>query len=94
MPVNAELDNDINWIDNFIKEKIKSLKSKNILVIGLCFSGTLTRGINKTNFAISNIKEKYLDTPSKIVITSGSLEPVIDGGGGENSVFARSLWMH
>ena len=49
-----------------------------------------TRGINKTNFAISNIKEKYLDTPSKIVITSGSLEPVIDGGG-ENSVFARSF---
>ena len=30
-------------------------------------------------------------TKSRMVITSGNIEPVLDGGGGKHSVFARAL---
>ena len=34
---------------------------------------------------------KYLNTPSRIAITSGGLKPVLDGGGNGNSIFAESF---
>ena len=61
-----------------------------------CFSGTLSRGITfeteDVNGAIAdNRLQKLQDTKSRIVITSGNLEPVLDGGGGQHSVFARAF---
>ena len=35
--------------------------------------------------------ETYLVTKSRIAISSGGNEPVLDAGGGTNSVFAKSL---
>ena len=32
-----------------------------------------------------------MNTKSRVVITSGNVEPVLDGGGGNHSVFARGL---
>ena len=33
----------------------------------------------------------YLDTKSRMVISSGGVKPVLDGGGGDHSIFARML---
>ena len=33
----------------------------------------------------------YLNTKSRIAITSGANQPVLDGGGGDHSIFARLL---
>jgi hypothetical protein len=75
------------------KEKISRISSKNILVIAdSCFQEPLTRGIaladdNRPKTSLA----KFLDTKSRIAITSGGNEPVLDGAAGENSIFARSL---
>ena len=85
-----------NYISNsYIRNKLKASQASNILLIAdSCFSGSLlTRGISETNNIANseNIFHRYLNTKSKVVITSGGLQPVLDGGGGANSVFASSF---
>ena len=69
------------------------MKARNVLVLAdACFSGLITRGINskdinKQKTAIDILNE----LKTRIAITSGNNEPVLDGGGGENSVFASAL---
>ena len=95
LPKDADREDDTNWIsNNYLKRKLKTYKSTNILVMAdSCFSGSLTRGINFKNIEGSeeNPYEIFLNTKSRIVISSGSNEPVFDGGGGGNSIFARVL---
>lgn len=98
IPSDAEKNDDTNWISNdYITRKLKNFRPRNILVISdSCYSGTLSRGIRfakseaDKDVPIDSISA-YLRTKSRIVITSGNLEPVLDGGGGKNSVFARAL---
>ena len=45
------------------------------------------KDINKQNSSMDVLNQ----TKSRIAITSGNDEPVLDGGGGENSVFASAL---
>ena len=92
LPTDAKLNNESKWLSNaFIIRQLKKNKAKNILLMAdSCFSGTLTRGIskdinNKNNAAI----DLYLKTKSRIAISSGGLKPVLDGGGGGHSIFAR-----
>lgn len=95
LPRNAEKDDDTNWIsNNYVLNKLKTLKAMNILLIAdSCFSGSIIkRGIqvpaeNLDRDAIS----KYLNTTSRIAFSSGGLSPVLDGGGGINSIYANSL---
>jgi len=94
IPIDAQKDEDINWISNdSIVRKIREMKARNILVLAdACFSGLITRGINskdinKQKTAIDILNE----LKTRIAITSGNNEPVLDGGGGENSVFASAL---
>ena len=72
------------------------MKSKHILVISdSCYSGLLTRGGNQQLGEISGNREIFLqrmnDKKSRLVLTSGGKEPVQDGGGGNHSIFAKSL---
>ena len=90
----AEKDDDIDWIsNNTIVRKLREIKSNNVLVIAdSCFSGLLTRGLNIENNSINESPLEILHrSKSRIAITSGGNEPVLDGGGGENSIFAASL---
>ena len=100
LPKNAKQDDDTNWLSNTtVKRKMKNFSSKNILVLAdSCFSGSLTRGLSivdvvteKENKDGKNIFDLYLDTKSRVVISSGGEEPVNDGGGSGYSVFARAL---
>ncbi len=96
-PVNAEPNLPIEWIENkTITSIISSMKSKHILVISdSCYSGLLTRGGNQQIDQSSGNREIFLqrmnDKKSRLVLTSGGKEPVQDGGGGNHSIFAKSL---
>ena len=73
---------------------MKKNKAKNILLMAdSCFSGALTRGIALANEReiSSNALDLFMKTKSRIVISSGGLKPVLDGGGGNHSIFARML---
>ena len=92
LPKNASKNDDTHWLSNdYLTRKIKNIKASNILVLSdSCYSGTLTRSINFNN----NDKKPlsvYLNTKSRMVITSGGLSPVLDSGGAGHSIFARFL---
>jgi hypothetical protein len=99
LPVDAELDNSANWLSNVaVTDILNIMKAKQILlVVDSCYSGSLTRSSItriKTGMTTSE-RANWLKTMSKkrsrMVLTSGGLAPVLDAGGGEHSVFARSL---
>ena len=61
-----------------------------MVVADSCFSGTITRGIKieqRTPEWLGTIVKKKART----ALTSGGLEPVMDSGGGNNSVFANAF---
>ncbi len=91
LPHDAEEKIDTKWISNdYIGKKLKQIKSKNILVIAdSCYSGTLTRSDAKSVNKKTKPIDKWLNTKSRIVISSGGVGPVHDSGGGGHSVFAR-----
>ena len=70
------------------------MKAKHIMVIAdSCYSGRLTRGINVKQRGSKGLD--YLRTiaakKTRVVITSGGLEPVEDGEGSLHSPFAAAL---
>lgn len=93
LPKDAEIDDDSNWISNdYITKKIKFIKANNILVIAdSCYSGTLTRGLKVNQNMNGRPSNFYLNTKSRMVISSGGVKPVLDGGGGGHSIFARMV---
>ncbi len=94
IPANAEKEDDTNWIsNNNIVRKLREMRANNILVLAdSCFSGLLTRGFSpKENKNETTTLELLNQEKTRIAITSGNNEPVLDGGAGENSIFASVL---
>ena len=91
LPVDAELDSQSKWISNSeIRETIKGMNAKHVLLVAdSCFSGTLLRNVDvkRTN----KFYEQMATRSARLVMTSGGIEPVMDGGGDGHSVFARSF---
>lgn len=93
LPVNAEIDNTINWVANSsITTTLKAMNAKHVLVLAdSCYSGKLARGLHvvqRTSSYLSRLSQKR----ARCVISSGGLEPVIDSGGkGLHSVFASAF---
>ncbi|MBN7794999.1 caspase family protein [Parahaliea mediterranea] len=99
LPVDAEQDNNINWISNTaITDILNAIEAKHILVVAdSCYSGTLTQT------PIARLEEDMDDdlrnewvkvmaqTRARITLTSGGVQPVLDGGGGQHSVFSRAF---
>ena len=92
LPKNAKKNDDTYWLSNdYLTRKIKNIKASNILVLSdSCYSGTLTRNVNFDKNEKKPLSV-YLNTISRMVITSGGLSPVLDSGGGGHSIFARFL---
>ena len=94
LPREAFPDDDTDWIeDSTIERKIGQIKARNILVIAdSCFSGNLTRGVDivsvDTNEEVLNT---YRNTVSRVAITSGGDEPILDKGPSGHSIFAAAL---
>lgn len=99
LPVNAKRDDTTEWIsDRVITDQIGLMAARHIMVIAdSCYSGAMTRstGLRLVGTAGQSMEVKRLMKlammPSRTVLTSGGAEPVLDGGAGANSVFARAL---
>ena len=94
LPANAKKNRQSGWVSNAsITTNIRALKAKHVMVVAdSCFSGRMVRD--------ANVKIENADTPeyfqqmsrkkTRVVITSGGLEPVEDGKGA-HSPFARAF---
>ncbi len=96
LPVDAETDNDAQWIANStITNHVGAIAAKHVLVVAdSCFSGTLTRAARVSLDAGSERAawlERMARKRSRTALTSGGLEPVSDSGGQGHSVFARQF---
>ena len=96
LPVDAEPDNPVNWIsNNTITGQLRAMTAKHVMVVAdSCYSGKLTRAAEaglKTGAERSAWLERMAARRSRTALTSGGLEPVLDAGGGENSVFAKAF---
>jgi len=99
LPVDAELDNSSNWISNTaITDILNVTKAKHVLVVAdSCYAGTLTQTpLARVEMDIStDLRDEWVDVMlearARITLTSGGLEPVLDGGGGSHSVFAKAF---
>jgi TPR repeat protein len=99
LPVDAEMHSSANWISTVsITDILNAMSVRQVLlVVDSCYSGTLTRS------ALGNLEAGQSDeardhwlktlarTRSRTALTSGGLAPVLDGGGGEHSVFAKAF---
>ena len=95
-PVDASFELRSKWISNQrIVDRIKATKAKHVLLIAdSCFSGTLMRS-SLTPESNEVLDEKNIERlkskKTRLVITSGGNEPVVDSDGGEHSLFALKL---
>jgi hypothetical protein len=95
-PVDAEPTNPANWISNItITDMLNAMIVKQLLVVAdSCYAGTLTRSAvgrleaRLTSDELFRVVGTMARQRSRLVMTSGGVEPVLDGTGA-NSVFAR-----
>ena len=92
LPVDAEKGDSTNWIPNAtITGTIRAIPARHILLVAdSCYSGSLSRGVD-VGIRPQDYFDKLARKKSRTVLTSGGLEPVMDSGGGKNSVFARQF---
>ena len=97
LPVDAEEDNFANWIStNDVTDVLNGMNALHVLVVAdSCFSGTLTRGTRLRAAGWENDRRALIrrlaTKRSRKVLSSGGIEPVLDSGGGEHSVFTKAL---
>ena len=93
LPVDAQLENTVNWVSNSsITTMLRGMRAKHVLIVAdSCYAGKLARGVHKVKkspdylYRISNKR-------ARSVLSSGGLEPVVDSGGaGHHSVFASAF---
>jgi uncharacterized caspase-like protein len=95
-PIDAEGDSVVNWIPfTDLITLLKGLQANHILVIAdSCFAGALQTTRN-SGVALDYGSESWLrrmrEKKSRTALTSGGIEKVLDGGGGNHSIFAKAL---
>jgi hypothetical protein len=96
LPVDAKPTSPGNWIStNEISTMVRAIRAKHVMVIAdSCYSGTLLRAapaqLKTAQRRISWIK-RMLGKRARTALTSGGLEPVLDSGGGDHSVFTGAV---
>ena len=99
LPVDADADNTANWISTVaLTDILNAMSVKHILVVAdSCYSGAMTRAsLARLDSGVSAEEKSewlkaMLKARSRTVLTSGGLKPVMDGGGGDHSVFAKAF---
>jgi hypothetical protein len=96
LPINAHPDTRVNWLSTTeITDTLKAMTARHVLVVAdSCYSGTLLRdageglrsGTDQEMFFLRMAQKR-----SRTALTSGGLEPVMDGGGGHHSVFSKAF---
>lgn len=99
LPTNADAPpRDTLWIPNeFVTRHIARLQAKRVMVIAdSCYAGMLSSApgflmLEKAKAPSKEYVQYKLPRRSRLLLASGGDRPVLDSGGGDNSVFARSL---
>jgi uncharacterized caspase-like protein len=99
LPVDADPASNANWIaSSTLTENLNMMSAKHILVVAdSCYSGAMTRSsIGQLQPGLSDEArlvwlKSIADSPSRTVLTSGGVSPVMDGGGAKHSVFAQNF---
>ncbi|MEZ5657524.1 MAG: caspase family protein [Burkholderiaceae bacterium] len=93
LPVNAEQQSTASWISNAsLTAAIRAMEAKHVMIVAdSCFSGRLTRD-TVTELRTPSHVQRMAGLRARTALTSGGLEPVLDGGGtGNHSVFASAF---
>ncbi|MEZ5652166.1 MAG: caspase family protein [Burkholderiaceae bacterium] len=93
LPVNAEQESTATWISNAsLTAAIRAMEAKHVMIVAdSCFSGRLTREV-LTELRTPSHVQRMAALRARTALTSGGLEPVLDGGGtGNHSVFASAF---
>jgi TPR repeat protein/uncharacterized caspase-like protein len=92
LPVDASGDSQVSWLSNVtITDTLKAIEAKHaMLIVDSCYSGTLTRGL-RVSLRGPLAEKRLAESRVRVVLTSGGLEPVVDSGGGNHSVFAKAV---
>jgi uncharacterized caspase-like protein len=99
LPVDAEPNSSANWISNVaITDVLNAMTVRELLVVAdSCYSGTLTRS------ALSNLSGGVTERDSlqlirdvarqrsRVALTAGGVQPVLDSAGGKHSAFAQAF---
>ena len=99
IPVDGKLKDPSTWVSHSIIKRILSserFEAKNVVVIvDSCYSGILLRGgpslLSLTDKGYEKKLIEIASRRSRQVITSGGIEPVVDGGKDGHSLFAYYL---
>ncbi len=97
LPVDAEPANTANWISNqSLTDLLNVMRARHVMVVAdSCYSGALTRSavawLEPGSADASDWHQTILARRARVALTSGGIEPVMDAGGGEHSVFARAF---
>jgi len=94
LPIDAEAGSPANWISNIsITDMLNAMEARHVIVIAdSCYSGAMGRSpfIERSDSDLKSL-ERIASGRSRTVFSSGGLRPVLDGGGGEHSVFAKAV---
>jgi uncharacterized caspase-like protein len=99
VPVDSDTDSDVNWISTFaITDILSAMSARHVLIVAdSCYSGALTRSslarleAGMSNEARDHWLQSTAEKRSRTVLSSGGLQPVMDSGGGNHSVFAKAF---
>lgn len=99
LPVDAEPENPRNWISNVaIADILNTLKSSHVMVVAdSCYAGTLSvAALPRVDETLSGAMQQewmaaMLKARARMVLTSGGVAPVMDGGGDGHSLFSRAF---
>jgi TPR repeat protein/uncharacterized caspase-like protein len=99
LPVDAKQDDPRTWISNVsISDILNTIKSNHVMVVAdSCYAGTLSvAALPRVDETISEDMQRewiaaMLKARARMVLTSGGVAPVMDGGGDGHSLFARAF---
>jgi uncharacterized caspase-like protein len=98
LPVDAQPDNNVNWISaDDITADLRAMHARHVLIISdSCYSGAISQNTRGAEVAITPRERaayllRVLSSKSRTLMASGGKEPVADSGDDEHSVFAGAL---
>jgi hypothetical protein len=93
LPVDAQPGNEARWLDvALVSSNLRAMQARHILVIAdSCYSGSLMRAPGAAGLDDAAVLQRIRDRRARMALTSGSLEPVVDGVGTGHSIFAGAL---